>query len=329
LNDKPGISLETRTAVLEAADDLGYRLPKRRPRRGSTQIRTITIVHYADNEAESLTHGLPPQYVAGIEEYLRPHNVRWTFVNNCREGDTRDAAFRLLEGVKSSSDGFILIAVPGRDTGLLQYALRENVPVVLISRNWPDLPVSTVGQDHRQQAMLALDHLIELGHRKIAFLASEPSRSYSWFKVRLACYRELMLSIGEWDEELVVSGADPRKAVKALLLHRPEVSAVFAINDGLAVQTMQGLHEMGVKIPHQVSVIGLDDSLPPVEGLPGLTTVAFPHRKAGYLAAQLLLDHIEDGERAHTKVVLQSWLVKRASCAGKLVGRVEGRCLEA
>jgi DNA-binding LacI/PurR family transcriptional regulator len=114
---------------------------------------------------------------------------------------------------------------------------------------------------------------------------------------------------------LVASVGDPREGAKALLSQRPDTTAIFAMNDGVAIRAMQGLHDMGIEVPRQVSVIGLDDSQPPAEGLPGLTTVTFPQHKAGYLAAQLLLEHIEDQERVYTKVVLQSWLVKRASCA--------------
>jgi LacI family transcriptional regulator len=209
-----------------------------------------------------------------------------------------------------------MMEVRSRDNPLLCQAIQDNVPVVVVSRDWPDLPVNTVGQDHYQQANIALQHLVQLGHRKITFLAREVDRVYDWFKIRLACYRKAMSALGQGDEQdLIAVAPDPTQAVKSLLDRRPDVTAIFSVNDGNAIGAMRVLREMGLVVPEHISVIGLDDSTKPPPDYPGLTTVAFPHYKVGYLAAETLLRRIQDPELAYSRIFVRSYLVERASCA--------------
>lgn len=317
LNNKPGISPEVRAAVLKAANELGYRLPERRSLKPSPETKTITVVHYASQEAGegSEVSGLFVNCVASIQDFLQGKNVNWTLIANYRDGDGSHLGFHLLEGEKLSSDGLIMIGILSQDSRLLQKAMKDNIPVVVLSRNWPDLPISTVSQDHFQQARIALDYLIQLEHRKIAFLAREVDRYYDWFEWRLACYREAMVELGEEvDEELIAVATDGAEAAKTLMACRPDVTAIFAIHDENAVEAMRGLREIGLQIPQDVSVIGLDDSAKPPQGYPALTTVAFPHYEVGRLAAELLLEQIENDRLFYSKVFVRSHLVERASC---------------
>jgi len=187
--------------------------------------------------------------------------------------------------------------------------------VVVISRDWPDLPVSTVGQDHPQQACLALDHLVELGHRRIAFLARPSDEPYDWFQVRLTCYRETMAGLGAYDPALVVVEPDLCQAAQALLARRPDVTAIWGVHDTAALAAMRGLRQAGIEMPRQVSVIGIGNDGVLQEGLPALTTIGFPDRKVGFLAAKVLLEHIEDPDLCYSKVFVESWVIERDSCA--------------
>jgi LacI family transcriptional regulator len=178
------------------------------------------------------------------------------------------------------------------------------------------VPVSTVSQDHEEQARTALTHLVRLSHRKIGFVAREVDRDCDWFDIRLRCYRETLERIDQpWDETLISIGEDGKEAVTALLARHPDVTAVFAIYDRVAVEAMQGIAALGLDIPADLSIIGLDnaDKAPP--GYPALTTVGFSHFRAGNIAAKLLADQIEQPELSYGRVVLRSELIERASCA--------------
>ena len=117
------------------------------------------------------------------------------------------------------------------------------------------------------------------------------------------------------DEELIAIDKNGYEAAQALMARRPDVTAIFAIEDANALAAVRGLQEMGLRVPEDVSVIGLDDTAKPAEGCAALTTVAFPHFEVGYLAAELLLKQIENKELYYSYVVVRSKLVERDSCA--------------
>jgi DNA-binding LacI/PurR family transcriptional regulator len=315
LNEKPGVSSSVRAAVWQAVDELGYTLPTRRRRR-PRQTKTIAIVHYGMpdlNRGPQLT-GLAASYLSGIQEECLDKHANWALIAHYQEADSNNVGYQFLVRERLGYDGLILIYAPSRESAVLQRALKQEIPVVVISRDWPDLPVSTVGQDHPQQARLALEYLIRLGHRTIAFLALESDRPYDWFGVRLSCYQQAMTSLGTHAPELEVIAPDAAQATQVLLARRPDVTAIYAVHDGAALAAMRGLQQAGIEVPRQVSVIGIGDS-EVQQDLPALTTVGFPDRKVGFLAAKVLLEHIEDPELSYSKVFVDSWVVERDSCA--------------
>jgi LacI family transcriptional regulator len=119
---------------------------------------------------------------------------------------------------------------------------------------------------------------------------------------------------GAVDDDLVILARDRVEAAKTLVKRRPDVTAILANHDTIAIDVMQGLQEAGSRIPQDVSVIGQDGARQSPEGLPGLTTVCFSHSEVGYLAAELLLRQIESSEVAHGKIWVRSYLVERESC---------------
>jgi LacI family transcriptional regulator len=316
LNDKPGVSERTRAAVLEAARELGYQLPRRRPDL-STQ-KTILVVHFASQGPESGADlpVLAADYLSGIQDYCQGRSVNWALIAHYQEGKRRQhVGVHLLERDALACDGLILMMPPSRESVLLQQALRERIPTVVISRDWPDLPLSSVGQDHPQQAHLAMDHLVQLGHRQIGFVAPSWAGEYGWCQVRLDIYRETMVALDMYDPERIAVEPDVCQATQALLDRQPDVTAIFAVNDRAAVRAMRGLRARGIRIPEQVSVIGVGDNCPSPEGYPALTTIGFPSRKVGYLAGRLLLEQLEDEELAYGRIFVQSWVIERESCA--------------
>ncbi len=315
LNDKPNVSPQLRQAVLAAASELHYELPPRRTQE-RTANRSIVIVHYERGESDSLYTTIFVQYVSGIQSFIHNHNINLTFVTDYRE-EYQQLGYRLLNDGHLHADGAILMGWSARREGtLLQRFLDTGVPVVVLSRNWPDLPISTVGQDHRQQANIALDHLVDLGHRQIAFLADRKDQRHEWYTWRLNCYRNRMMALnGTVDDELIVVGRDVTKAAKELMERRPDTTAIFAIQDPNAVYAVQGLQEMGLDVPGDVSVVGLDGVAQYIDDCPSITTVAFPHRQVGYLGAELLLKQIEDESLYYSNVLVRSTLVEGNTCA--------------
>ena len=315
LNKKSGISPETEHAVLRAVEELGYRLPERRPLR-SPASRTLTILYHVENELRTEPYGVVPGFLRGARTFAREANVHLTILAGYRREDLEQIGTHFLDSEGLLPEGLILMG-PGlcRDSASVVQALKRNIPAVVLCRNWPDVPVSTVGHDHYEQARIALDHLIQLGHRTIAFLARKGDERYDWYQRRLECYRKVTAEPNEEvDEDLIVLAKDRAGALKTLMMRRPDVTAIFANHDAKAIEAMQGLRQVGLRVPEDVSVIGQDDARQAPEGFPGLTTVHFSHFEVGYLAAELLLRQIENDEVVQGNIWVRSYLVERDSC---------------
>jgi len=315
LNRKPGISPETQQAVLRAAEELGYHLPQRRPGRSAGE-RTFAILYHVESESRAQPYSVILGFLKGARAFAREANIHLTLLAGYRTEDSRRIGAHFLDDEGSLGEGLILMG-PGlrRDSESVVQALQKNIPVVVLCRNWPDMPVSTVGHSHYEQAQIALDHLIRLGHRRIAFVAGERDAEYDWYQERLNCYRNTMTGLnGEVDPELVLLARDGNAAIKALMTQRPDITAIFANHDAKAIEAMRGLREMGLRIPDDVSVVGQDDAQPSPEGFPGLTTVRFSHFEVGYLAAELLLKQIENRDVVRGNIWVRSYLVERESC---------------
>lgn len=317
MNDKPGVSDEMKTAVLQAAETLQYRLPERRPlRTASTQQKNFTVIHHIGQEAHDNVYGLFANYLQGIRNFAQQANINITAISSYRTGDLANLETHILTDKNTPSDGLILMGAGfNRNSQLLRRATELKIPLVVLSRNWPDLPISTVGQNHHQQAQIALDHLAQLGHRHIAFLANASDQAYDWFDIRLACYRQKMQELNQTiNEDWIMLGENGVEAIQKLLTQQPEITAVFAIHDERAIQAMQGAAEMGLTVPDDVSIIGLDGSEDAPPGLPALTTVQVPHFDVGYLAAELLSKLIENENLYHGNLTVHSQLITGDSC---------------
>ena len=181
--------------------------------------------------------------------------------------------------------------------------------------------------DHDRAARLALEHLTSLGHERIAFFRGPrviPDSEDRWRAIR-ASAREKGLDIRP---ELVFDlGVEPRDGAfpleefhregyelgKALVARRGEFSAIFAFNDPSAIGAMRALHEAGLRVPQDVSVVGFDDIDSAAFHIPGLTTIRQPLRAMGAIAARALLAHLSGGERVGAQTSVDPELVVRQS----------------
>jgi LacI family transcriptional regulator len=315
LNKKPGISPETQQAVWQAAEELAYRLPDRRPLRSSAQ-KTLTIIYHLKDVERTEAYNIIPGFLKGARMFAREANVHLTILAGDQKGEFGQIGFEFLDDEGLLPEGLLLMGPTlRRDSAAVVHALERGIPVVVLCRNWPDMPISTVGHNHHEQACIALDHLIGLGHRTIAFVAGETDDQYDWFQGRFGCYREKMTKLnGGVDDSLIILAEDRVEAIQALMKRRPDVTAIFANHDTEAIGAMEGLREAGLRIPQDVSVIGQDDARQPPAGLPRLTSVRFSHAEVGYLAAELLLKQIESNEVVHGNIWVRCYLVERESC---------------
>ncbi|MET7329848.1 LacI family DNA-binding transcriptional regulator [Nonomuraea sp. NPDC005650] len=282
----------TRSRVLAAADDLGYR-----PNRAARALTTGRTFNMGLIVADISNPFFPPLIKAAQAQARgRDYHV---FVADTDEDPRVEE--ELIRTFTKQVDG-VLLCSPRLSNKMIE-RLAEDVPFVVINRRIKGMPA--VLMNVAQGAKLALEHLVGLGHRRIA-LVSGPIGSWTSNEMQGAAAEAPGL-------DLVFFGPNQPTESGGLSVAADVAAcgatAVLAYNDLVALGLIEGLSEMGIGVPDQISVIGFDDILPGRLNRPKLTTVAMPAVAAGRMAVDLLLQ--SGGEGA--TVTLDTALIVRES----------------
>lgn len=304
INGTAQVAASKREAVLRAIERLRYR-----PNiiaKGLAQGRSLTI-GVVTQEISSPYYG---EMLKGVEQALEGTAYHPLFASGHWRVDQEEAALKVL--VNRQVDGLIVM-----DGSVPQERLQELVstmPVVVVGRKIPGL--KCLGIDNRQGAYEGVQHLIELGHRRIAHIAGPTSHPDAI--ERLEGYRAALEDASiPFDPSLVVVGDYMEQsgvlAVEALLARGALFTAIFAANDQMAYGANVALYRRGIRVPHDVSLVGFDDLPSSSYFTPPLTTVRQPGSEMGWEAARLMLGMLEG--RNYTPKPLSSRLVMRESTA--------------
>jgi LacI family transcriptional regulator, galactose operon repressor len=213
----------------------------------------------------------------------------------------------------------IIAATARRDHTVLDEVLASGLELVLVNRWLPDAAISSATADDRKGLRLAVEHLVELGHRRIAHLAGP--LDYSTGVERHAGYLEGMRDAGlERDPELVLFGqvfteAEGARLCRELLDRGTRFTAIAAGNDLLALGCYDVFEERGIECPAELSVVGFNDMPFADRFQPPLTTIHIPHQQIGMAAADLMLERLRKSDGRPRHVRLEPTLVVRASTA--------------
>ncbi|MFF4617368.1 LacI family DNA-binding transcriptional regulator [Nonomuraea jabiensis] len=282
----------TRSRVLAAADDLGYR-----PNRAARALTTGRTFNMGLIVADIANPFFPP-LIKAAQSHARGRDYH-VFVADTDEDPRVEE--ELIRTFTKQVDG-VLLCSPRLSNKMIE-RLAEDVPFVVINRRIRGMPA--VLMNVAQGAKLALEHLVGLGHRRIA-LVSGPIGSWTSNEMQGAAAEAPGL-------DLVFFGPNQPTESGGLAVAADVAAcgatAVLAYNDLVALGLIEGLSEMGIGVPDQISVIGFDDILPGRLNRPKLTTVAMPAVAAGRMAVDLLLQ--SGGEGA--TVTLDTALIVRES----------------
>jgi LacI family transcriptional regulator len=314
LNDRAdvGISPETRTRVLEAVERLGY-LPHASARQlagGRSHVLGLVLRQTPEQVAGD---ALLVETLHGLADAARSAGYR-VLVEPLAPGG---GSFRELLA-SQHTDGLV-VSGPRIDDVDLARLVADGYPIVLQGSS-PDLDVPSIDVDNLVGAREAVDHLIGLGHRRIACVTNAPL-AYTSAAERLAGYRAALAGAGiEGDEGLIAEAAfdagSGHRAMAGLLAAadgRPP-EAVFVASDVVALGVIAALREAGLRVPGDVSVVGFDDILLAAFYDPPLTTVRLPARRLGQAVGQALIDRIA-GRAVPARTLLPTQLVVRGSTA--------------
>jgi len=285
LSDSPLIKAETKARIQRLAREMGYSPDARARSLVMGQTRTVGVV------VTTIADPFAAEIVQAIEHTAHDHAYTVILCSSNAEPEREIAAVKMLRSKRV--DGVIVTS--SRVGALYQEHLeRLGVPIVLINNHSEDSGRYTysVSVDNRHGGHLATTHLIQLGHRRIAYI-SRPS-DYRSNLERFTGYRQALDAAGIlFDLDLVVPGtgrADGgERALLALMGSDEPPTAVFCYNDMTAIGLLRAAREAGLDVPQDLSVVGFDDILLASYVCPALTTVAQPKAEMGRRALQMAL----------------------------------------
>lgn len=237
----------------------------------------------------------------------------------CNSDSSPEKEKRYLHMLQEQRAAGILITPVQNDVSYLQHLRQQESAVVLLDRSSRARDLCSVAIDDALGGELALRHLLELGHRHIAFVGGPLSiRQYA--ERRRGAQRAIKkagLDPHEHLSDYLLATQNARsgeQCVEVILTSTPRPSAIFCANDLLALGVMRGLSQRGITIPHEIALVGYDDVEFASMLSPALTSIRQPKYQLGRAAANLLLQEISEAqEHQHTQIVYQPELIVRSS----------------
>jgi len=315
INDYPHVSEATRTKVLAAIDELGYR-----PNRNARSLRSgrtgaiglavpeLSLAYFAELADEVITAADERDIVVLIEQ----------------TGGDRRRELEVLNGSRRQlTDGLLFspLGLENDDAHLLDVEF----PVVLLGERIFDGPVDHVTMENVDGARAATEFLIGRGRRRIAVLGAHEGEVIGSAGLRVSGYRAALEAAGiPYVGELIVDSgpwhrANGAEAMRMLLAREVPFDAVFALNDELALGALRVLREHGIDVPGQVAIIGFDDVDEGRYSLPSLSTVDPGRREIARLAVEVLMDRISGVETGAPRELRSGFRVVERESTGASV----------
>jgi DNA-binding LacI/PurR family transcriptional regulator len=304
LRDAPNVSDEKRAAVTKAADEIGYR--PNAVARSLVRRRSYLIgVMVSDLHNPYFT-----EVIDGIQEAARGSGYHALFNTGGRAAAEEDEALDTL--LQLRTDG-IVMAGPVLSSRRIA-AVAASVPVVVVARHSRSPAHDSITNDDRMGARIAVDHLVSLGHRRIAHVDGGRGAGAAQ---RRAGFLDAMDRHGLRSSARIVTGAfteeGGRDGVTTLLGDRRGVTAVLVGNDLAAVGALDAFDEHGLRVPADMSLVGYDNIALAGLGHIDLTTIDQPRRDMGVTAVRLLLERHDEDRRSARHLVVPPSLVVRGS----------------
>ncbi|HOO31614.1 MAG TPA: LacI family DNA-binding transcriptional regulator [Thermotogota bacterium] len=295
----------TRDRVMQSINELGYEKNAIAGSLRTNETKMIMLI------IPDIVNSFWPEVARGVQDALEING--YTMVLSCSDWERNKEQRLLLQARNGLFDGIII-----NPASISEKELQDcSIPSVILGYHefFPEFDM--VGNDTSKGTQLILNHLYELGHRKIGFICGVSMRSTS--NRRISSYMEFMKEKGiEIERDYILQchygQENGYEAMKQLMNLSNPPTAVYAGNDILAIGALKAAREMKIKIPGECSLAGMDDIYPATVTSPTLTTVAKEKYKVGWQAAVFLLDRIRSKEHyIPRKILFPPVLVKRES----------------
>jgi LacI family transcriptional regulator len=315
LRGSPLVNIDTRVRIEHELKRMGYvynRSAANLRRRISSSVALVI---------NDLSNPFFAEFAAGVDEALAAAGYV-TLLGSTSESPERQQAV-LASLMEHGPAGLILSPAEGSDSARVAQLLGMHIPVLVFNRELPQVDWDFLVLDNRTGARLATEHLLALGHRRIAFFGGH-LRSSSCYQRRLGYHDALdaagVVASPQWQIQCAPTRLEAAAQTGALFAAEPAPTAAVCYNDAVALGLMHGLTACGRRPGHDFSVTGFDDIPEAAVTSPPLTTIAAEPRLRGAQAAQLILDRTLDRERPPWRVIAMVQLVVRGSTCAPPIG---------
>lgn len=311
LNGYSDVNETTRRKIIQISNELGYSPNMAARSLISKKTKTLGLL-LSNITRDSSKDNIAYEVLCGINDRSGEHDYDLVLFSTTPQKQKMKSYKTLCK--ERGVDGVIIMGMR-LDDPYLKEIVSSDIPCVLIDIKLNGPHVNYVTSDNKNGAAAAVQHLVECGHRHIAMINGHSQADVS--RLRLEGYREALESFDiPYNDAYVYDGSfsetGGREAVQKLLSAHPEVTAVFCASDLMALGALQGVKELGVKVPEDISMIGFDNINTTAYCTPALTTVHQQKYEMGCHAAQTLIDLLEGRETNHS-VMLETELIKRDS----------------
>ena len=308
INNRSGVSRETRDHVLKVAAALGYVVNRAAQKLSGGRSHIVGVI------ASDLENPFISALVAGTSEAAWEAGYE-TLIYSHVEREKRPSG-SVMQLLRQISDG--VVAILPLEFGFLGELVSTHIPVVTIDHRGTHAEFPSIAADSDEGARTAVRHLIDLGHRRIAYITGDERLASA--RDRRHAYIETMAQFGlGFDPSLIVTGDFSQnrgfEATTELLSLTNPPTAIFAANDLSAFGAITAIREAGLRVPDDISVIGFDDIPAAAQFYPALTTVRQPLHQMGRSAISTLLAQIAGIEPVSPQVSLKTEIVTRSSTA--------------
>jgi LacI family transcriptional regulator len=317
INDQPNVRPEVRERVWQVVRELGYQ-PHAAARSLVTRRTHVIGMIIPEAVTTLFTDPFFPLLLRGATEACNSHQYQLMLSLFTAHADRQEIYERILHS--GYLDG-ALVASASLEDPIVPNLLRDRIPFISVGR-YPDERVHYVDVDNVGGARMAVEHLIRLGHRRIATITGPPDMIAS--QDRLSGYRQALEARGiPVEEELIVEGDYTENsgtvAMQRLLPASP--SAVFVASDMMAVGALKALRQANRQVPQDIALVSFDDIPIASAIVPALTAVRQPIERMASMAVEVLLSVLETSSEEEApvhRIVLPTELVIRASCGSAL-----------
>lgn len=315
LNNRPGVAPETRDSVLEAAAALGYQFHSRARQTPDLTLQTIGLLikHDADEAP-----GINPFYsrvIAGAERECQQRGISLMYATV--QVDAHSYVSQLPPMLTNDQVDGVLVVGAFLEQAIFEIHREAGRPVVLVDSYAPGSGFDSIVTDNINGAITAVSHLIAHGHRRIGLIGSTPN-SYPSIRERRKGYMRALKDHGiteTYIEDSILRPEAGYEATRRLLQRAPEITAIFACNDTVAISAMDAARDMGRDVPGDLSVIGFDNIDFAQQTVPALTTIHLDKIHMGMLAVRQLHDRAEEPHTPPLTIAIGTRLVERGSVA--------------